>query len=181
VIALVERELDDAPNMLTIASSQSQATTDRTVVTVRDAKRSPANRCVAATSRTRRRSSRCSTVRVWQLLNSQANAPDPPPSRPVPDPFATPIRYEIPKSASETRAQRAITLERTRTTPRPRNDDNERASRTHPREPNEIVELAVRFTTTAAATCTTATSSSTRMRHDASFVTMPSELMPFMA
>jgi len=103
---------------------------------------------------------------VWQLINLTG---DTHPIHVHLDPFQilsrSPIRYQIPEHGIEDRAiTAAVTLEREPDDePGHAIDDNERGLKDTVRvNPHEIAEIAVRFTTYSAATCTTATSSNTK-------------------
>jgi hypothetical protein len=105
--------------------------------------------------------------------------------RPVPDPLATPIRYQIPDYGIEDLAiTAAATLERDPDDELDHTiDDNERGLKDTVRvNPNEIAEIAVRFTIYRGRYmyhCHILNHEDRDMMRP--FVTMPAELMPFMA
>jgi o-aminophenol oxidase len=187
-IALVERELDGAPNMLTMRELVI-AGDDHTgpVVTVTDGEQTTRYRAAAAHFED------ATTFfpvlgryEVWQLINLTG---DTHPIHVHLDPFQIlsrrPIRYQIPEHGIEDRAiTAAVTLERdpgdnlSHTI-----DDNERGLKDTVRvNPSEIAEIAVRFTTYSGRYmyhCHILEHEDRDMMRP--FVTMPAELMPFMA
>ena len=187
-IVLVERELDGEPNMLTMRELVI-AGDDHTgpVVTVTDDGQTTRYRTAAAHFED------ATTFfpvldrdEVWQLVNLTG---DTHPIHVHLDPFQIlsrrPIRYQIPDHGIEDRAlTAAITLE-----PDPGDDlghtidDNERGLKDTIRvNPSEIVEIAVRFTTYSGRYmyhCHILEHEDRDMMRP--FVTMPAELMPFMA
>jgi len=187
-ILLVERELSGEPNMLTMRELVV-ADDDHTgpVVTVTDGEQTTRYRAVAAHFED-------ATVffpvlgrdEVWQLINLTG---DTHPIHVHLDPFQIlsrrPIRYRIPDNGIEDRAiTAAVTLERD-----PGDelghaiDDNERGLKDTVRvNPQEITEIAVRFTTYSGRYmyhCHILEHEDRDMMRP--FVTMPAELMPFMA
>ena len=185
-IALVERESDDEPSMLTM----------RELAVATDADGGP-----RVTRHRRRRNHRYRVVaahfedmttffpmlgeyEVWQLINLTGD------THPIHlhlDPFQIlarhPIRYEIPEDGIEDRDLAAtITLERDPDDELDHAiDDNERGLKDTIRvNPNEIVEIAVRFTTYSGRYmyhCHILEHEDRDMMRP--FVTMASELMPF--
>ena len=188
MIALVEMELDDAPNMLTMRELQKVGD-DQTepLVTVRDGEQTVRYRCVAAHFEDATTFfPTLGRYEVWQLVNL---TPDTHPIHLHLDPFQIlsrrAIRYEIPEGGIADRDLTAvITLERN-----PHDkldhtiDDNERGLKDTIRvNPNEIVEIAVCFTTYSGRYmyhCHILEHEDRDMMRP--FVTMPPELMPFMA
>jgi FtsP/CotA-like multicopper oxidase with cupredoxin domain len=187
-IALVERELDGEPNMLTMRELVL-AGDDHTgpVVTVTDNEQTIRYRAAAAHFED------ATTFfpvlgryEIWQLINLTGD------THPIHlhlDPFQIlsrrPIRYQIPRHGIEDVAiTAAVTLERD-----PDDDightidDNERGLKDTVRvNPNEIAEIAVRFTTYSGRYmyhCHILEHEDRDMMRP--FVTMPAELMPFMA
>ena len=188
VIALVERELDHAPNMLTMREL-AIAADDETgpVVTLRDGERTIRYRSVAAHFEDATTFfPMLGHYEVWQLVNLTA---DTHPIHVHLDPFQIlsrrAIRYEIPEGGVGDRDLDAvITLERDPNDTRNHAiDDNERGLKDTIRvNPNEMVEIAVRFTTYSGRYmyhCHILEHEDRDMMRP--FVTMPSELMPFMA
>jgi FtsP/CotA-like multicopper oxidase with cupredoxin domain len=187
-IALVERELDGQPNMLTMRELVI-ADDDYTgpAVTVTDDQRTTRYRTAAAHFED------ATTFfpvlgryEVWQLINLTS---DTHPIHVHLDPFQIlsrrPIRYQIPEQGIEDRAiAAAVTFERD-----PGDnlghtiDDNERGLKDTIRvNPSEVVEIAVRFTTYSGRYmyhCHILEHEDRDMMRP--FVTMPAELMPFMA
>ena len=187
-IALVERELDDEPNMLTMRElAVADDTDDGPVVTVTDGDGTTRYRVVAAHFED------ATTFfpvlgahEVWQVINLTGD------THPIHlhlDPFQIlarrPIRYQIPEGGIGERALAAtVTLERD-----PDDqldhviDDNERGLKDTIRvNPNEIVEIAVRFNTYSGRYmyhCHILEHEDRDMMRP--FVTMAPELMPFMA
>jgi FtsP/CotA-like multicopper oxidase with cupredoxin domain len=187
-IALVERELDGAPNMLTMRELVIVGD-DHTgpVVTVTDGEQTTRYRAAAAHFED------ATTFfpvldryEVWQLINL---TDDTHPIHVHLDPFQIlsrrPIRYQIPDHGIEDLAiTAAVTLGRD-----PHDqlghtiDDNERGLKDTVRvNPREIAEIAVRFTTYSGRYmyhCHILEHEDRDMMRP--FVTMPGELMPFMA
>src|SRR6187200_2170929 len=188
-IALVERELDDEPNMLTMRELAVAADGDEDgrLVTVTDGDETTRYRVVAAHFEdTTTFFPVLGEYEVWQLINLTGD------THPIHlhlDPFQIlarrPIRYEIPPGGIGDRDLAAsIKLERD-----PDDelnhaiDDNELGLKDTIRvNPNEIVEIAVRFTTYSGRYmyhCHILEHEDRDMMRP--LVTMPSELMPFMA
>jgi spore coat protein A len=187
-IALVERELEGEPNMLTMREL-AIADDDHTgpAVTVTDGDRTTRYRAAAAHFED------ATTFfpvldryEIWQLINL---TDDTHPIHVHLDPFhilsRRPIRYQIPDHGIEDLAiTAAVTLERD-----PDNelghtiDDNERGLKDTVRvNPHEIAEIAVRFTAYSGRYmyhCHILEHEDRDMMRP--FVTMPAELMPFMA
>jgi spore coat protein A len=184
-IALVERELEDEPNMLTmreLAIADQGAT--GSLVTVDDGETTTSYRAVAAHFED-------STTffpmldryEVWQLINLTGD------THPIHlhlDPFQIvsrrPIRYEL-QEVADRALTAVITLDRDPAdTLEHAIDDNERGLKDTVRvNPNEIVEIAVRFTTYSGRYmyhCHILEHEDRDMMRP--FVTMPAELMPFM-
>ncbi len=187
-IALVERELDDEPNMLTMRElAPAGDAGDVPLVTVTDGAETTRYRVVAAHFED------ATTFfpmlgedEVWQLINLTGD------THPIHlhlDPLQLlarrPIRYEIPDGGiGEHDLAATVTLERA-----PDDgldhaiDDNERGLKDTIRvNPNEIVEIAVRFTTYSGRYmyhCHILEHEDRDMMRP--FVTMPPALMPFMA
>jgi FtsP/CotA-like multicopper oxidase with cupredoxin domain len=188
MIALVEMEVDDAPNMLTMRELQNVGD-DQTgpLVTVRDAEQIVRYRCVAAHFEDATTFfPMLGRYEVWQLVNLTGD------THPIHlhlDPFEIlsrrAIRYEIPEGGIADRDLTAvITLERGPDDKLDHMiDDNERGLKDTIRvNPNELVEIAVRFTTYSGRYmyhCHILEHEDRDMMRP--FVTMPSELMPFMA
>jgi FtsP/CotA-like multicopper oxidase with cupredoxin domain len=188
VIALVERELEGEPSMLTMRELVI-ADDDHTgpAVTVTDGEQTTRYRTAAAHFED------ATTFfpvlgryEVWQLINL---TDDTHPIHVHLDPFQIlsrrPIRYRIPDQGIEDRAiTAAVTLERD-----PDDelghaiDDNERGLKDTVRvNPHEIAEIAVRFTAYSGRYmyhCHILEHEDRDMMRP--FVTMPAELMPFMA
>ena len=187
-IALVERELDGEPNMLTM---RELAAVDDVyagpVVTVAHGERMTRYRAVAAHFEDATTFfPMLDQYEVWQLINLTMD------THPIHlhlDPFQIvsrrPIRYEIPDRGIEDRRLSAgVWLERA-----PDDaldhviDDNERGLKDTIRvNPNEIVEIAVRFTKYSGRYmyhCHILEHEDRDMMRP--FVTMPADLMPFMA
>jgi FtsP/CotA-like multicopper oxidase with cupredoxin domain len=187
-IALVERELDGEPNMLTmrelvIADDHHTGP----VVTVTDDQQTTRYRAVAAHFED------ATTFfpvlgryEVWQLINLTG---DTHPIHVHLDPFQIlsrrPIRYQIPQHGIEDLAiTAAVTLDRDPGDGLEHTiDDNERGLKDTVRvNPHEIAEIAVRFTTYSGRYmyhCHILEHEDRDMMRP--FVTMPAELMPFMA
>ncbi len=187
-IALVERELDGEPNMLTMRELVIAADDDHAgpAVTVTDDEQTTRYRAAAAHFED------ATTFfpvldryEVWQLINL---TDDTHPIHVHLDPFQIlsrrPIRYQIPEHGIEDLAiTAAVTLERD-----PEDklghtiDDNERGFKDTVRvNPSEIAEIAVRFTTYSGRYmyhCHILEHEDRDMMRP--FVTMPAELMPFM-
>ena len=187
-IALVERELDGEPNMLTMRELVIVGD-DHTgpVVTVTDGEQTTRYRAAAAHFED------ATTFfpvlgryEVWQLINL---TDDTHPIHVHLDPFQIlsrrPIRYEIPEHGIEDLAiTAAVTLERDPDDKLDHTiDDNERGLKDTVRvNPHEIAEIAVRFTTYAGRYmyhCHILEHEDRDMMRP--FVTTPAELMPFMA
>jgi len=187
-IALVERELDGEPNMLTMREL-AIANDDDTgpLVTVVDGDRTTRYRTLAAHfEHTTTFFPMLDEYEVWQLINLTS---DTHPIHVHLDPFQIlsrrPIRREIPEDGIEDLNLTAVvTLERD-----PQDelahtiDDNERGLKDTIRvNPNEIVEIAIRFTTYSGRYmyhCHILEHEDRDMMRP--FVTMPAELMPFMS
>jgi len=187
-IALVERELDGQPNMLTMRElviADDEGTGP--IVTVTDGEQTTRYRAAAAHFED------ATTFfpvldryEVWQLINLTS---DTHPIHVHLDPFQIlsrrPIRYQIPDHGIEDRAlTAAVTLERDPDDNLGHTiDDNERGLKDTIRvNPSEIVEIAVRFTTYSGRYmyhCHILEHEDRDMMRP--FVTMPAELMPFMA
>src|SRR5215470_16672283 len=187
-IALVERELDGEPNMLTMRELVI-AGDDHTgpVVTVTNGERATCYRAAAAHFED------ATTFfpvlgryEVWQLINLTG---DTHPIHVHLDPFQVlsrrPIRYHIPEHGIDDIAiTAAVTFERDPGDELDHTiDDNERGLKDTIRvNPHEIAEIAVRFTTYAGRYmyhCHILEHEDRDMMRP--FVTMPAELMPFMA
>jgi FtsP/CotA-like multicopper oxidase with cupredoxin domain len=187
-IALVERELEGEPNMLTMRELVV-ADDDHIgpVVTVTDHEQTTRYRVAAAHFEdTTTFFPVLDQYEVWQLLNL---TDDTHPIHVHLDPFQIlsrrAIRYAIPEHGIEDRAIAAtVTLERDSDDQLDHTiDDNERGLKDTVRvNPNEIVEIAVRFTTYSGRYmyhCHILEHEDRDMMRP--FVTMPAELMPFMA
>jgi spore coat protein A len=187
VIALVERELDGEPSMLTMREL-AIAGQDHTgpAVTVTDGEQITRYRAAAAHFED------AATFfpvldrdEVWQLINLTG---DTHPIHVHLDPFQIlsrrPIRYQIPGHGIDDRAlTAAITLDRDPGDELAHTiDDNERGLKDTIRvNPHEMVEIAVRFTTYAGRYmyhCHILEHEDRDMMRP--FITMPAELMPFM-
>src|SRR6185437_1936024 len=187
-IALVERELEGEPNMLTMRELVI-ADDDHAgpVITVTDGEQTTRYRIAAAHFED------ATTFfpvlgryEVWQLINLTG---DTHPIHVHLDPFQilsrSPIRYQIPDDGIEDRAiTAAVTLGREPDDePGHAIDDNERGLKDTVRvNPHEIAEIAVRFTTYSGRYmyhCHILEHEDRDMMRP--FVTMPAELMPFMA
>jgi spore coat protein A len=187
-IALVERELDGEPGMLTMREL-APAADDYTgpVVTLTEADRTDRYRVVAAHFEdTTTFFPMLGEYEIWRLINLTGD------THPIHlhlDPFQIlaryPIRYEIPEDGIGDRDLEAtITLERFPADELDHTiDDNERGLKDTVRvNPGEIVEIAVRFTTYSGRYmyhCHILEHEDRDMMRP--FVTMPMELMPFMA
>jgi FtsP/CotA-like multicopper oxidase with cupredoxin domain len=187
-IALVEREMEGEPNMLTMRELALVADAeDGPVVAVTDSGGTIRYRVVAAHFEDATTFfPMLGEYEVWQLINLTGD------THPIHlhlDPFQIlsrrPICYEIPDGGIGERDLAAtVTLERN-----PEDeldhaiDDNERGLKDTVRvNPNEIVEIAVRFTTYSGRYmyhCHILEHEDRDMMRP--FVTMPPELMPFMA
>jgi spore coat protein A len=187
-IALVERELDGEPNMLTMRELVIVGD-DHTgpVVTVTDGEQTTRYRAAAAHFED------ATTFfpvlgryEIWQLINLTN---DTHPIHVHLDPFQIlsrrPIRYQIPEHGIEDLAMTAsVTFERDPDDELDHTiDDNERGLKDTVRvNPNEIAEIAVRFTTYSGRYmyhCHILEHEDRDMMRP--FVTTPAELMPFMA
>jgi spore coat protein A len=188
-IALVERELEGEPNMLTMRELEPVDAEDAAgrLVTVTDGARTTRYRTVAA------RFEDATTVfptlgeyEVWQLINLTED------THPIHlhlDPFQVvsrrAISYQIPDGGIQDRHLTAsVTLERDRDDDLDHViDDNERGLKDTIRvNPNEVVEIAVRFTTFSGRYmyhCHILEHEDRDMMRP--FVTMPAELMAFMS
>ena len=187
-IALVERELEGEPNMLTMRELAPVMDSDSTgLLTVTHDGRTTRYRAVAAHFED------VTTFfpvlgeyEVWQLINLTG---DTHPIHVHLDPFQIlsrrPIRYEIAKGGTEDLAiTAAVTLEHDPADQLDHTiDDNERGLKDTVRvNPNEVVEIAVRFTKYSGRYmyhCHILEHEDRDMMRP--FVTMPMELMPFMA
>jgi o-aminophenol oxidase len=188
LIALVERELDEEPNMLTmreLAIADDGET--GSLVTVSDGDQTTRYRSAAAHFEdTTTFFPMLGEYEVWQLVNLTED------THPIHlhlDPFQIlsrrAIRYEIPTGGIGDRDLTAVvTLERDPDDKLDHAiDDNERGLKDTIRvNPNEIVEIAVRFTRYSGRYmyhCHILEHEDRDMMRP--FVTMPAELMPFMA
>jgi len=186
-IALVERELESMPNMLTMRELAVADGEDGPLVTLIDDDQTTHYRVVAAHFEDATTFfPMLGRYEVWQLINLTGD------THPIHlhlDPFQLlsrrPIRYEIPEGGIGERDLAAtVTLE-----PDPEDelahaiDDNELGLKDTVRvNPNELVEIAVRFTTYSGRYmyhCHILEHEDRDMMRP--FVTMPPELMPFMA
>jgi FtsP/CotA-like multicopper oxidase with cupredoxin domain len=187
-IALVERELDGEPNMLTMRELVI-AGDDHTgpVVTVADGEQTTRYRAAAAHFEDATTFfPMLDRYEVWQLINL---TDDTHPIHIHLDPFQIlsrrPIRYQIPDDGIEDLAiTAAVTLARDPDDELGHTiDDNERGLKDTVRvNPNEITEIAVRFTTYSGRYmyhCHILEHEDRDMMRP--FVTTPAELMPFMA
>jgi o-aminophenol oxidase len=187
-IALVERELDGEPNMLTMRelAVANDGDTGPLVIVV-DGERTTRYRTVAAHfEHTTTFFPMLDEYEVWQLINLTS---DTHPIHVHLDPFQIlsrrPIRREIPEGGIEDLHLTAVvTLERDPDDELAHTiDDNERGLKDTIRvNPNEIVEIAVRFTTYGGRYmyhCHILEHEDRDMMRP--FVTMPAELMPFMS
>jgi FtsP/CotA-like multicopper oxidase with cupredoxin domain len=188
-IALVERELDDEPNMLTMRELAVAADGDEDgpLVTVTDGDETSRYRVVAAHFEdTTTFFPVLDEYEVWQLINLTGD------THPIHlhlDPFQIlarrPLRYEIPAGGIGDRDLAAtIKLERDPDDELDHAiDDNERGLKDTVRvNPNELVEIAVRFTTYSGRYmyhCHILEHEDRDMMRP--FVTMPAALMSFMA
>jgi o-aminophenol oxidase len=187
-IALVERELDGKPNMLTMRELAVAADADDGPrVRVVDGGETINYRVVAAHFEdTTTFFPMLGEYEVWQLINLTGD------THPIHlhlDPFQIlarrPIHYEIPDDGiGERDLEATVTLERGPDDALDHAiDENERGLKDTVRvNPSEIVEIAVRFTTYSGRYmyhCHILEHEDRDMMRP--FVTMPSELMPFMA
>jgi FtsP/CotA-like multicopper oxidase with cupredoxin domain len=187
-IALVERELAEGPNMLTMREfAPAEDGVGGPLVTINDGESSSRYRVAAAHFEDATTFfPMLGQYEVWQLINL---TDDTHPIHLHLDPFQIlarhPIRHDIPEGGVEDRALTAtITLEND-----PNDalshaiDDNERGLKDTIRvNPKEIVEIAVRFNTYSGRYmyhCHILEHEDRDMMRP--FVTMPAELMPFMA
>jgi FtsP/CotA-like multicopper oxidase with cupredoxin domain len=187
-IALVERELAEGPNMLTMREfAPADDGVGGPLVTINDGESSSRYRVAAAHFEDATTFfPMLGQYEVWQLINL---TDDTHPIHLHLDPFQIlarhPIRHDIPEGGVEDRALTAtITLEND-----PNDalshaiDDNERGLKDTIRvNPKEIVEIAVRFNTYSGRYmyhCHILEHEDRDMMRP--FVTMPAELMPFMA
>src|SRR4029077_14609808 len=187
-IALVERELEGEPNMLTmreLAPVEDSATTG--LLTVTDSGMTRRYRAVAAHFEdVTTFFPMLGEYEVWQLINLTG---DTHPIHVHLDPFQIlsrrPIRYEIAEGGIEDLViTAAVTLERDSADQLAHTiDDNERGLKDTVRvNPNEVVEIAVRFTNYSGRYmyhCHILEHEDRDMMRP--FVTMPMELMAFMA
>jgi spore coat protein A len=185
-IALVEREMDGEPNMLTMRELAVGAE-DGPLVTVTEGEETTRYRVVAAHFEdTVTFFPMLGEYEVWQLINLTGD------THPIHlhlDPFQIlarhPIRYEIPDGGiGELDLAAAVELERDPDDELDHTiDDNERGLKDTIRvNPNEIVEIAVRFTAYSGRYmyhCHILEHEDRDMMRP--FVTMAPELMPFMA
>jgi spore coat protein A len=187
-IALVERELDGEPNMLTMRELAVAADADEgPQVTVNDGDETTRYRVVAAHFEDATTFfPMLGEYEVWQLINLTGD------THPIHlhlDPFQLlarrPIRYEIPAGGiGERDLAASVTLERDPDDELEHAiDDNERGLKDTVRvNANELVEIAVRFTTYSGRYmyhCHILEHEDRDMMRP--FVTMPAQLMPFMA
>jgi FtsP/CotA-like multicopper oxidase with cupredoxin domain len=187
-IALVERELDGQPNMLTMRELAVATDADEGPrVRLVDGEQTTDYRVVAAHFEdTTTFFPMLGEYEVWQLINLTG---DTHPIHVHLDPFQIltrrPIRYEIPEDGIADRDLAAtVTLERDPDDELDHAiDENERGLKDTIRvNPNEIVEIAVRFTAYSGRYmyhCHILEHEDRDMMRP--FVTMPPELMPFMA
>jgi FtsP/CotA-like multicopper oxidase with cupredoxin domain len=187
-IALVERELDDEPNMLTMRELAVAADVDQSPrVVVIDGRETTSYRVAAAHFEdTTTFFPMLGEYEVWQLINLTG---DTHPIHVHLDPFQIlarrPIRYEIPDGGIDERDLVAnVTVGRAPDDELDHAiDDNERGLKDTVRvNPNEIVEIAVCFTAYSGRYmyhCHILEHEDRDMMRP--FITMPRELMPFMA
>ena len=188
MIALVERELDGAPNMLTMRElAIAQGEHAGPLLTLTEGERTTRYRTVASHFEDATTFfPMLGQYEVWQLINLTAD------THPIHlhlDPFQIlsrrPIRYEIPQDGIEDFDLAAsVTLARDPDDQLDHTvDDNERGLKDTVRvNPKEIVEIAVRFTTYAGRYmyhCHILEHEDRDMMRP--FVTMPTDLMPFMS
>ena len=188
MIALVEMELDDAPNMLTMRELEEVGDDAMgPLVIVRDGEETVGYRSVAAHFEdTTTFFPILGMYEVWQLVNLTGD------THPIHlhlDPFQIlsrrAIRFEIPEGGiADCELTAAITLERDPDDELAHTiDDNERGLKDTIRvNPNELVEIAVRFTNYSGRYmyhCHILEHEDRDMMRP--FVTMASDLMPFMA
>ena len=186
-IALVERELDNEPNMLTMRELEI-APDDYSgpLFSITGGEQTIRYRTVA--SHFEDATTFFPTLgeyEVWQIINLTGD------THPIHlhlDPFQIlsrrPIRYEIPQDIQDFDIAASVTLERDPDDELDHAiDDNERGLKDTIRvNPNEIVEIAVRFTTYAGRYmyhCHILEHEDRDMMRP--FVTMPADLMPFMS
>jgi spore coat protein A len=186
-IALVERELEGAPSMLTMRELVIADDHTGPILTVTDGEQTTRYRAAAA------HFEEATTFfpvldryEVWQLINLTS---DTHPIHVHLDPFQIlsrrPIRYEIPEQGIEDLAiTAAVTFERDPDDKLDHTiDDNERGLKDTIRvNPSEVAEIVVRFTTYSGRYmyhCHILEHEDRDMMRP--FVTMPAELMPFMA
>jgi FtsP/CotA-like multicopper oxidase with cupredoxin domain len=186
-IALVERELEGEPNMLTMRELAPVAADDQgPVVTVTDGAQTVRYRVVASHFEdTTTFFPMLGQYEVWQLINLTG---DTHPIHVHLDPFQIlsrrPIRKEVPDGGIEDFALTAdVAFERASDDSLDhRIDDNERGLKDTIRvNPNEVVEIAVRFTNYSGRYmyhCHILEHEDRDMMRP--FVTMPMELMPYM-
>jgi o-aminophenol oxidase len=187
-VLLIERELDEGPNMLTMREL-GPAGEDETgaLVTISDGEMTTRHRVVAAHFEdTANFFPMLGEYEVWRLINL---TDDTHPIHLHLDPFQIlarhPISHEIPEGGIEDRDLTAsIRLEREPDDDLDHGvDDNERGLKDTIRvNPKEIVEIAVRFTTYSGRYmyhCHILEHEDRDMMRP--FITMPPELMPFMA
>ena len=187
-IALVERELDGEPNMLTMRELAVAADADEgPQVTVTDGGETTRYRVVAAHFEDATTFfPMLGEYEVWQLINLTGD------THPIHlhlDPFQIlarhPIHYEIPAGGiGERDLAASVTLERDPDDELEHAiDDNERGLKDTVRvNPNELVEIAVRFTAYSGRYmyhCHILEHEDRDMMRP--FVTMPAQLMPFMS
>ena len=187
-IALVERELDGEPNMLTMRELAGVGDDHAgPVVTVTEGERTTRYRAVAAHFEDATTFfPMLGQYEVWQLINLTG---DTHPIHVHLDPFQIlsrrPLRYQIPDDGiGDLDIAATVTLERDADDQLDHAiDDNERGLKDTIRvNPNEIVEIAVRFTTYAGRYmyhCHILEHEDRDMMRP--FVTMPTDLMPFMS
>jgi spore coat protein A len=187
-IALVERELDGEPNMLTMRELAA-VSDDNTgpLVTVVDGDRTTRYRAVAAHfEHTTTFFPMLDMYEIWQLINL---TDDTHPIHVHLDPFQIlsrrPIRHEIPEDGiGDLHLAAVVVLERDPDDELAHTiDENERGLKDTIRvNPNEIVEIAIRFTAYSGRYmyhCHILEHEDRDMMRP--FVTMPAELMPFMS
>jgi spore coat protein A len=186
-IALIERELEGMPNMLTMRELAVASDGDGPQVTVSDGEETTRYRVAAAHFEDATTFfPMLGEYEVWQLINLSGD------THPIHlhlDPFQLlsrrPIRYEIPDGGIGDRDLSAtVTLERDPDDELEHAiDDNERGLKDTVRvNPNELVEIAVRFTAYSGRYmyhCHILEHEDRDMMRP--FVTMAPELMPFMA
>jgi FtsP/CotA-like multicopper oxidase with cupredoxin domain len=186
-IALVERELEGEPSMLTMRELQiAPDDYSRPVVSVADAEQTTRYRTVASHFEDSTTFfPMLGELEVWQLINLTED------THPIHlhlDPFQIlarrPIRHDVPEDGiADFELAATVTLERDPDDPLDHAiDDNERGLKDTVRvNPNEMVEIAVRFTSYAGRYmyhCHILEHEDRDMMRP--FVTMPADLMPFM-